>query len=154
MRAALRASSVLLALSCAARAQGIIVKGMVAHPGAMDSAALSTLPQSSVTGSFDSMSGKQTHSWTGPLLLDVLNQASVTDEPGKRTHMRHVILAEGSDGYAAAIAIGEIDAKGEGKHVIVALTQDGKPMKTPRIVVPGDVSLTRCVHDLAVVEVR
>ncbi len=154
MKAALLACSVLLAAAGAARAQSVMVKGMVAHPGAMDMTALSALKQTSFSGSFDSMAGKQTHRWTGPLLLDVLNQAVITDAPGKRTHIRHAILAEGSDGYAAAIAIGEIEPKGAGKPVIVALTQDGKPMKAPRLIVPGDASLTRCVHDLAVLEVR
>jgi hypothetical protein len=154
MKAALLAAGIALAFAGQARAQSVMVKGLVAHPVALDSTALSALKQTSFSGSFDSMAGKQTHRWTGPLLLDVLNQAVITDEPGKRTHIRHVILAEGLDGYAAAIAIGEIEPKGEGKSVMVALTQDDKPMKAPRIVVPGDASFTRCVHDLAVLEVR
>jgi hypothetical protein len=137
-----------------ARAQSVTVSGMVAHPGPLDAAALGALKQVSFKGSFDSMSGRQTHSWTGPLLLDVLNKASLTDEPGKRTHIRHVILAEGSDGYAASVAIGEIEPKGEGKQVIIALTQDGAALKAPRLVVPGDASFTRCVHDLVRIDVR
>ncbi len=132
-------------------AQSLPVTGMVAHPGPVD---VTKLKQIDVTGSFDSMSGKQTHRWTGPLLLDVVNAAGIKDEAGHRTRMRHVVLVSGSDFYAAAIALGEIDAKAEGKHVIVALTQDGEVMKTPRLVVPGDASLTRCVHDLAGIEVR
>jgi hypothetical protein len=127
---------------------------MVAHPGAVGTSALAGLKQVTYTGSFDSMSGKQTHRWTGPSLLDVLNQAGITDAPGKRTHMRHVILARGSDGYAAALAIGEIDPKGEGKQAIIALTQDGKPLRAPRLVVPGDASLTRAVHDVVEIQVR
>ena len=149
----------LLALLCAAasgvRAQpapSLTVTGMVAHPGA--AGALNSLKQVTFGGSFDSMSGRQTHSWTGPLLLDVLNQAGMTDAPGKRTHMRHVIIAQGSDGYAAAIAIGEIDPRGEGKQAIVALTQDGTPLRAPRLVVPGDKSFTRAVHDLAEIKVQ
>jgi hypothetical protein len=120
----------------------------------VDMQSLATLKQTSVSGSFDSMSGRQTHRWTGPLLLDVLNRAGITDAPGKRTHMRHVILASGKDGYGAAIALGEIDPHGEGKPVIVALTQDGKAMKAPRLVVQGDASLTRSIHDLTSLDVR
>ncbi len=137
-----------------AAAASLSVSGMVAHPGMLDARALLALKQVSYSGSFDSMSGRQTHHWTGPLLLDVLNQAGMTDEPGKRTHMRHVILARGSDGYAAALAIGEIDPKGEGKQAIVALTQDGTKLRAPRLVVPGDSSFTRAVHDLEKVEVK
>jgi thioredoxin reductase len=132
----------------------VAVSGLVAHPGKIDMRALAALKQTTVAGTYDSMSGKQTHSWSGPLLLDVVGTAGITDEPGKRTHMRHVILATGSDGYGAAIALGEIDPKAEGKHVIVAVVQDGKPLKAPRVIVPGDASLTRCVHDLAVLDVR
>jgi len=135
-------------------AQGITISGMVAHPGKIDAATLGAFKQIAYDGSFNSMSGRQAHRWTGPLLRDVLDKASVTDEPGKRTTMRHVILARGSDGYAAAIALGEIDPKGEGKQVIVALTQDGTPLKAPRLIVAGDASLTRCVHDLVSLEVR
>jgi DMSO/TMAO reductase YedYZ molybdopterin-dependent catalytic subunit len=135
-------------------AQTIAVSGMVAHAGPMDVTALAAMKQTGFKGSFNSMSGMQTHSWTGPLLLDVLDRAGLTDEPGKRTHIRHVILARGADGYAAAVAIGEIDPKGEGKQVLVALTQDGKALKTPRLVVPGDRSFTRSVHDLTAIEVR
>lgn len=137
-----------------ALAQSVTVSGLVTRPGPMNAASLSALRQITYSGSFNSMSGRQTHRWTGPLLLDVLDHAGITDEPGKRTRTRHVILARGTDDYAAAVAIGEIDPKGEGKQVIVALTQDGAPMKAPRLVVPGDASLTRCVHDLAVLEVR
>ena len=145
---------VVLLIAATAHAQSIAVTGLVAHPGPIDAAALSALKQVTFKGSFNSMSGQQTHSWTGPLLLDVLDRASITDEPGKRTRMRHVILARGTDGYAAAVALGEIDPKGEAKQVIVALTQDGTKLKAPRLVVPNDASFTRAVHDLAVIEVR
>jgi hypothetical protein len=146
--------ALLLALVLAAPAawgQTIAVSGMVAHGGRID---LAALKQAAFSGSFAAMSGRQTHRWTGPLLLDVLNQAGITDAPGKRTHWQHVILATGTDGYAAAIALGEIDPKGEGKQVMVAVTQDGAPMKAPRLVVPQDASFTRCVHDLATLEVK
>ena len=144
----------LLAAAPPLHAQTIAITGLVAHPGPMDAKALAALPQTTVTGTFNSMAGKQTHTWSGPKLLDILNRAGLTDEPGKRTRMRHVILAIGTDSYAAAIALGEIDPKGEAKNVIVALAQDSTPLKTPRLVVPNDASLTRCVHDLASLEVR
>ena len=127
------------------------VTGMVAHPGPV---ALGALKPVVVSASFHTMHGQQSHRWSGPLLLDVVNAASVVDAPGKRTHMQHVILARGADGYAVAIAIGEIEPGGEGKHVIVALLEDDKPIPAPRIVVPGDSSFTRGVHDLAELSVR
>jgi hypothetical protein len=100
------------------------------------------------------MSGTRSHHWTGPLLLDVLDAAGITDAPGKKTHMRHVILASGSDGYTVAVAIGEIDPRGEGKQVMLALKQDGNKLAAPRLIVPDDASFTRGVHDLAELDVK
>jgi len=132
-------------------ASSVQVTGMVAHPGPV---ALAVLKQVTVTGSFHTMAGQESHHWTGPLLLDVVDRASMTDAPGKKTHMQHAILARGSDGYAVAVAIGEIDSRGEGKQVIVALEQDGKPLPTPRLVVPNDRAFARGVRDLVGLEVR
>ena len=141
----------LWAVGALAQAPSVQVTGMVAHPGPV---ALSALKPVAVSASFHTMHGAQSHRWSGPLLLDVVNAASVVDVPGKRTHMQHVILARGADGYAVAIAIGEIEPGGEGKQVIVALREDDKPMAAPRLVVPGDSSFTRGVHDLAGLDVR
>ena len=127
------------------------VTGMAAHPGPV---ALAALKQVVVAANFHTMHGEQSHRWSGPLLLDVLSAAGITDAPGKRTHMQHAILARGTDGYAACIAIGEIEAGGEGKQVIVAVREDGKPLAAPRLIVPGDATFTRGVHDLASLDIR
>lgn len=135
----------------AAPATRVAVTGMVAHPGAV---ALAALPQQTVAARFQTRHGTQAHQWRGPALLDVLNQAGITDAPGGRTHLRHVILLTGADGYAAALALGEIDPQGEGKQVIVALTRDGTALPAPCVIVPGDRSFARGVHDLAGIELR
>jgi hypothetical protein len=127
------------------------VTGLVAHAGPV---ALGSLKPVTVDAHFNTMHGTQAHRWSGPLLLDVVNAAGLKDEPGQKTHMRHVIMARGADGYAVAIAIGEIDPKGEGKQVIVALREDDAAMPAPRLVVPGDSSFTRGVHELTALEVR
>ena len=145
------AAVVLWAGGAWAAVPSVQVTGMVAHPGLV---ALAGRKAVSVAASFRTMGGEQAHRWSGPLLLDVLGAASVTDEPGKKTHMRHVILARGADGYAVAIAIGEIEPIGEGKQVIVALSEDDKKLAAPRLVVPGDSHFARGVHDLVALEVR
>jgi DMSO/TMAO reductase YedYZ molybdopterin-dependent catalytic subunit len=141
----------LLATMGAAPPPSVQVTGLVAHAGPV---ALAGLPQVTVAASFHTMHGEQAHKWTGPLLRDVLAAAAITDAPGKRTHMRHVIMVSGTDGYAVAIAIGEIESGGENKQVIVALQQDNDTLPAPRLVVPGDTSFTRGVRDLATLEVR
>jgi hypothetical protein len=144
----LLAASALLACTAAAP---LTVTGLVQHPGPV---ALDKLPAVTIDAKFSSMHGPQAHHWTGPLLRDVIGSAGITDEPGRKTYMRHVILARGADGYAVSIAIAEIDPMGEAKQVIVALRQDDKPLPTPRLIVPGDASLARGVHDLTSLDVR
>jgi hypothetical protein len=127
------------------------VNGMVTHAGPV---ALGSLKPVTVDAHFNTMHGTQAHRWSGPLLLDVVDAAGLKDEPGQKTYMRHVIMAQGADGYTVAIAIGEIDPKGEGKQAIIAFREDDKPMPTPRLVVPGDSSFARGVHELTALEVR
>jgi hypothetical protein len=139
------------ALLAGTAAAPLSVTGMVRHPGPV---ALDKLPPVTVEAKFSTMHGPQDHHWAGPLLRDVINEAGVTDEPGKKSFMRHVIMARGADGYAVSIAIAEIDPMGEAKKIIVALRQDDKPLPTPRLIVPGDASFARGVHDLTSLDVR
>jgi hypothetical protein len=151
LRGAVVAVAGLLAGGAAAPAPTVQVSGMVAHAGPVDLAALKAV---TVTAKFNTMHGPQAHRWSGPLLATVVDAAGVKDEPGKRTHMRHVVLARGNDGYAAAIALGEFDPAAEGKQIIVAVRQDDSPLPAPRLIVPGDAGFTRGVHDLVMLEVR
>ena len=64
------------------------------------------------------------------------------------------MLARGQDGYAVALAIGELDPNFEGKQVLIAYAQDDKPLPGLRLVVPADIRGGRGVHDLAAIEVR
>jgi hypothetical protein len=145
------AALLLLSTSAAFADPALTVTGLVAHPGKI---ALDKLKPVTVSASFKTMHGPQAHRWSGPLLLDVIDAATVQDEPGKKTHLRHVILARGADGYTVAVAIAEIDFMGEGKQVIVALNEDDKPLPAPRLIVPGDASFARGVHDLSSLDVR
>jgi hypothetical protein len=63
-------------------------------------------------------------------------------------------MAHGRDGYVVALAIAEIDPGFEGKQVLIATTQDGKPLAAPELVVPGDRRAGRRVHDLVGIEVQ
>jgi DMSO/TMAO reductase YedYZ molybdopterin-dependent catalytic subunit len=139
------------ALFACTAAAPLTVTGLVQHPGPVT---LDKLKSVTLDAKFSTMHGPQAHHWAGPLLRDVVNEAGVTDEPGKKTFMRHVIMARGADGYAVSIAIAEIDPMGEAKQVIVALRQDDKPLPTPRLIVPGDASFARGVHDLKSLDVR
>jgi DMSO/TMAO reductase YedYZ molybdopterin-dependent catalytic subunit len=129
----------------------VVVDGTVTHRLQLTTADLGRLPQRTITVTFESGTGTQTHTYTGPLLLDVLGQAQPRFDPQvKNDKLRHVVTATGSDRYQAAVAWGEFDPDFENKTVLVAVTEDGKPAADgrPRLVVPGDVHGGRYVSSL------
>ena len=68
----------------------------------------------------------QTHTYTGPLLLTVINKAVPDFDPVmKNDKLAHVVTATGSDGYRATVAWGEFDPDFEAKQIVVAITEDG-----------------------------
>ena len=148
------AAGLLMALAASASAQSVSLEGRVAHPRTITTAELQSAPATSVTVGYDTEHGPQHGRYTGELLWTLIDGAGPIDEPGKRTRLQHTILAKGRDGYAVALAIGEIDPSFEGKQVIVAYEQDGKPLPGLKLVVPNDRKGGRSVHDLATLEVR
>ncbi len=92
--------------------------------------------------------------YTGALLLPLLQAARPVDAPGRATQNQHVMMARGSDGYAVAVAFGEMDPHLEGKPVLIAHFMDGKSLPAPHLAVPRDSHGGRAIHDLAAIEVR
>ena len=137
----------------AAPAKSLAVKlgGKVKTPAAYALAELKALPAVVVETQYEGQAKAQ---WKGASLRALLDKAGIVDEEGPGANLRHLILARGADGYAAGIAIGEIDPRFEGKAVIIAYEQDGKPLDSLRLVVPGDAHPGRAVHDLADVTVN
>ena len=112
---------------------------------------LEQLPQQTVTVTYQSGSGSQTHTYVGPLLSDVLNLARPDFDPAVRNDkLRYSVTATGGDGYQAAVAWAEFDPDFAGKNILVAVTEDGTPMADgrPRLVVPGDLRGGRYVSGL------
>ena len=113
------------------------------------------MPAATVELDSTTSKGVEHMKYTGPLLWTPMQAAQPVDDPsGGNTALQHTILARGQDGYAVALSIGEIDPRMEGKPVLVAVTQDGKPVNYLRLVVPGDVHGARSVRDLASIDVR
>jgi DMSO/TMAO reductase YedYZ molybdopterin-dependent catalytic subunit len=144
-------------LLCAAPAAAQVkIDGLVDHPQTLSGDQLKAFPATQVEASFATMHGTLHHRWTGALLWDVVNKAGLRDEPGKRTAMRHSFLIIGADGYAATLAIGEIEPGLEGKQVILAYHQNDPPsdLPAPKLIVPGDRKGARQIHDVVEIEVR
>lgn len=66
------------------------------------------------------------------LLADVLPVSALAAAPGKNPFLSFAVLGVGADGYSALVAYGEISPDFAGKQILVATTQDVKPLPRPR----------------------
>jgi hypothetical protein len=130
--------------------------GTVQTPLSLDEATLNKLPVASVEVSYIRASGPVRGTYTGVLLWDLLKQAGLVNEEGQNTALRHTLLVTSRDGYAVAVAIGELDPAYGNKKVLLAYkgTDDVPSFAELRLVVPGDLHAGRAVRDVASIEVR
>ena len=138
----------------AAAPAAIALSGGIKAPRTLALADLQALPAVTVEVTVAAAQGPRHITYTGALLWPLLQAAAPVDAPGRATQNQHVMMARGSDGYAVAVAFGEMDPHLEGKQVLIAYLMDGNPLPAPRLVVPGDSHGGRAVHDLAAIEVR
>lgn len=145
-------AAILLCLAAPAVAQQMVaITGRVETPERYTAERLAAMPMVSVHGTRE---GGAAAAYVGVALWPLLEAAKPLDGPERGSHLQHVLIARGADGYAVALAIGELDPGFEGKPVIIALTLDGAPLAQPRLVVPGDKRAGRNVRDLVAIEVR
>jgi hypothetical protein len=97
--------------------------------------------------------------YAGVPLMDLLAKESVPhghDLRGKA--LSEYIIATGSDGYKAVLALAEADPEFHPGEVLVADQMDGKPLDAKtgpfRLVVTEDKRPARSVHNLASIEVK
>lgn len=133
---------------------GLTVQGRVEHARTLTLADLQAMPSVTLDVEYTTSKSPRKDSFTGTLLWTLVTSAGPVDEPGGRSGLQHTLLARGKDGYAVALAIGELDPHFEGKQVLIAYAQDGKPLPGLRLVVPADAHAGRGVHDLVAIEVR
>ncbi|GAA4183083.1 molybdopterin-binding oxidoreductase [Streptosporangium oxazolinicum] len=129
-------------------APAVKVRGDVAHPRSFTLARLRSLPQHTVRVRYQSSRGTEKHTFTGPLLGDVLALTKPRlDAETKNDQLRFFVAATGSDGYRAIVSLSELDPAFSGKKVLLAVSQDGASLDAegPRLVVPGDVKGGRYV---------
>jgi len=100
------------------------------------------LPLQTVTVQFRAGQSEETHTFTGFLLLDVLNHFTPKFDPTvKNDKLRFYVSATGTDDYQAIVAWGEFDPGFENKPILLAVTQDGTSLAAEgiRLVVPDDI---------------
>jgi hypothetical protein len=115
-----------------------VLEGAVGHRLVLDEALVKSLPAVTTDVSFETDKGKSSGRYTGVLLWSLLGNAGMVDDPGKNASLKHTLLITGRDGYAVALALGEIDPHYEGKAVILAYAGGDSPASLAqlRLVVP------------------
>ena len=138
-----------------AASAGITVTGIAGHAMVLSPEGLAKLPAVQVTVSFQTEHGPRHGTFAGPLLWTLLDHLGAIAANNPRSLVHEVVLVTGSDGYTAALALGEIAPAFEGKQVILAEQEDGHPLGAGhlRIVVPGDRFGGRYVRDIASITV-
>lgn len=134
----------------------LAVDGQVNNPRTWMVEDLQKLPATRVRVAYSSDHGQEEAVYTGGLLWEIIRQAAPIDGPGPGAFLRRVVLVTGSDGYAVALAWGEIDPDFEGKDVILAYAKDGTPLKPEqgiRLIVPDDKRGNRAVRDVVKITV-
>jgi hypothetical protein len=107
--AAVLLAAVVPALAVGENAAPAVLLGAVKHELVLDEALLKSLPAVSIDVGFATSQGRKSGSYTGVPLWALLGNAELIDAPGKNAGLRHTLLITGRDGYAAALALGEID---------------------------------------------
>jgi hypothetical protein len=116
-------------------------------------ATLAALPHTSVT--VYNEHAKATQTYSGVPLIDLLTKLGVPDKPrGKQ--FRIYVVAAGSDGYEVVYSLGEVAPDVHDGTVLVADSQDGKPIADDgplKMVLTGEKRPARWVRNLVAVRV-
>lgn len=133
----------------------VVLRGDLARPQLLSTRKLASLAQQTVVASYTAGGVPTTKTFTGPLLLDVVNLGAPRIDPTvSNDSLSFAIRATATDRYDAVVSWGEIDPGFEGKQVLLALTEDGVALERPRLVVPGDAKGGRYVSDVVDLKVQ
>ncbi|SDS83576.1 Oxidoreductase molybdopterin binding domain-containing protein [Streptomyces sp. TLI_053] len=128
------------------------VSGEVDKPYTLTLADLRRMPLASVTVTYTSAKGQQTHSFDGVPLHTVLSAAAPRFDTSKKNGaLRGVVAATGGGDYRAVFGWAELDPGFAKSQVLVAVSQDGVPLDDnagPSLVVPQDTKGGRYVSEL------
>jgi DMSO/TMAO reductase YedYZ molybdopterin-dependent catalytic subunit len=136
-------------------AQAQLERGLVVQRAGQPSSLLSperfaALPRITQRVSFTTGNGEQQNEWTGPLLWTVLDASGLIEGANQREQAHLVVRVTAADGYAAAIAVGEISPLLADRPILLADQLNGAPLPDHalRLVVPGDRLGARSVRDV------
>ncbi len=135
------------------------VGGEVSTPLTLTAADLQALGLASQTVdvTFQAAGEEEYHSFTGVLLIDLLNHAGVPAGPDERNPLlKYYVVVTANDGYQAVFSGGELDPNFGAAPIIVAWEQDGTSLAAEdgpvRIAAPGDVRGGRYVFGVVSID--
>jgi hypothetical protein len=117
-------------------------------------ATLAALPHKTVTVYNEHVKANQTYS--GVPLIDLLTPLGVPAKPHGKELLLYLV-ATGSDGYQVVYSLGEVTPDVHDATVLVADTQDGKPITDDgplKLVATGEKRPARWVRNLIAIQVR
>ena len=126
----------------------VLLTGAVRQPSQITVDQLHQMPLHTVEVSFQNDKGTEHHTEVGVPLAQLIPSSGLATRDKKSDLLSFAILGVGADGYQAAVSYGEISPDFANRDVLVAITEDGKPLNRPRLVVPGDVKGGRYVINL------
>ena len=134
------------------------VTGDVVVPQTYMLSTLQQLPAATETVTYQTGSGPQTGTFTGPTLWSLLSTVGLQTPAVKNGVLRQYVVATGSDGYSALFSLGELAPQfgGGNPQDLVAYQQDGAPLGSTgfaRIVAAKDNFGGRYVSNLANLQV-
>jgi hypothetical protein len=137
---------------------GLLVLAYPYHePIGFSFAELKTMPRTTVT--LHNPHANADESYTGVLLADILAKVGAPLGPELRGEsLVTYVVATGSDGYQAVLALAEVDPSFHSGEVLVADTMNGKPLDAHsgpfKLVVTEDKRPARSVRNLISIELR
>jgi hypothetical protein len=117
-------------------------------------ATLAALPHTTVTVHNEHTKADETYS--GVPLIALLTPLGVTDKP-RGKDLRLYVVAAGSDGYEAVYSIGEVTPDVHDATVLVADTENGKPINADgplKLIATGEKRPARWVRNLVSIKVQ
>ena len=133
------------------------LSGQISHPGTYTLSSLQALPSLTETATFKAGQATVTGTFTGvPLWTLITSAGMITDPAVKNDVLGKYLVATGSDGYKAVIALGEIAPQFGNQPVLVAYGMNGGGLGQDgfaRLVLPGDTFGGRYVSNLVGLEV-
>lgn len=126
----------------------VLVTGALKQPSPVTIDQLHGMAMHAVQVEFQNDKGTEHHTEVGVPLAQLIPPTALATQDKKHDLLSFAVLAVGVDGYQAVVSYGEISPDFANKDVLVAVSEDGKPLSRPRLVVPGDVKGARYVINL------